>query len=308
MDYLILSAALVAALTGVYSLVGQFRQTVRTNSNRLFVDTSALIDGRIIEIAKSGFISDRLVIPRSVVGELQLLADKGDSDKRSKARQGLDVITQLQALDAVEVEIFADNPHAREGVDQRLIDLAKQHGGRICTIDFNLNKVAVVEGVAVCNVNELAKNLRMTYLPGDKVKLRLTDAGQGNKQAVGHLDDGTMVVVEQAAKYIGKAVEVEFTRSLQTDAGRMMFARVAVEQQVSNGRQAESTVRTAGRKTATSSKSAGKKPVRKQAAAPRPEAKPPTAKTQSSQGRQKSSRRVSKASASEDRLVKLANK
>lgn len=192
----------------------------------IFVDTSVLIDGRIVAVAQSGFISDTLLIPRSVIGELQFLADNADSEKRARARHGLDIVRELQALDTVNVEIFQDGSRAEEGVDERLLKLAKQHGGAVCTIDYNLNKVAQVEQIVVLNVNDLAMSLRMAHLPGEKVTLALTTKGNDNTQAVGHLDDGTMVVVEQAKSKIGSVVEVEVIRSLQTAAGKMMFARL----------------------------------------------------------------------------------
>ncbi len=193
----------------------------------IYVDTSVLMDGRILPIAEAGFVPGVLVIPRSVVGELQLLADGGDSDKRERARRGLDLINELQALTRVEVRILQDGSRANEGVDERLLTLAKKRGGCICTIDFNLNKVAQVEGIEVLNINELAQKLRMSYLPGDILRLVLTTQGSDSHQAVGHLADGTMVVVEHAKSHIGKEVEVEVTRNLQTAAGRMMFARLS---------------------------------------------------------------------------------
>lgn len=192
----------------------------------IFVDTSVLIDGRIIAVAQSGFITSTLYIPRSVVGELQFLADNGDTEKRSRARHGLDIVSELQELKTVHAEIFNDSTKAEEGVDNRLLKLAKEYKGMICTIDFNLNKVAQVEGIGVLNVNDLAMSLRMAYLPGEKMLLELTTKGNDSHQAVGHLTDGTMVVVEHAHGQIGKTVEIEFIRSLQTAAGRMMFARL----------------------------------------------------------------------------------
>jgi rRNA-processing protein FCF1 len=192
----------------------------------IFVDTSVLIDGRIISIAESGFITSTLFIPRSVVGELQFLADNADTEKRSRARHGLDIVKELQAMTNVKVEIFNDGTKAEEGVDNRLLKLAKEYNGAICTIDFNLNKVAQVENIVVLNVNDLAKTLRMAYLPGEKIKLELTQKGNDQHQAIGHLDDGTMVVVEHASSQIGKIVEIEFIRGLQTAAGKMMFARL----------------------------------------------------------------------------------
>jgi len=192
----------------------------------IFVDTSVLIDGRIIAVAESGFIMNKLYIPRSVVGELQYLADNADSEKRSRARHGLDNVATLQQMTSVDVDIFQDGNKAEEGVDERLLKLAKQHNGSVCTIDYNLNKVAQVEKIPVLNVNDLAMKLRMAYLPGEKMLLELTQKGQDSHQAVGHLADGTMVVVEHANGQIGRQVEIEFVRSLQTAAGKMMFARL----------------------------------------------------------------------------------
>lgn len=199
----------------------------KKQSRSVFIDTSVLIDGRIVPIVKSGFLSDTIVIPRSVVGELQFLADNADHDKRARARKGLDVVSELQNLPLVTVEILQDGSKAQEGVDERLLKLAKKYNGAVCTIDYNLNKVAVVEGVPVLNVNELAQTLRMAYLPGEKLLLELVQKGQDPHQGVGYLPDGTMVVVENASSRIGQSVEVEFIRSLQTAAGRMMFARLA---------------------------------------------------------------------------------
>jgi uncharacterized protein YacL len=192
----------------------------------IFVDTSVLIDGRIIAVAQSGFIGGTLSIPRSVIGELQFLADNADAEKRSRARYGLDVVAELQNMPGVKVEIFQDGSRAAEGVDERLLNLAKKYQGAICTIDYNLNKVAQVENITILNVNDLAMSLRMAYLPGEKMLLELTQKGQDAHQAVGHLSDGTMVVVEHASSQIGKTVEIEFIRSLQTAAGKMMFAKV----------------------------------------------------------------------------------
>lgn len=222
---IILLLALIAEVTYVATKVSG-RSIGKRAHRQMFIDTSVLIDGRITSIAKSGFLSDTLVIPRSVIGELQLLADNADGEKRTRARHGLDVVSELQAMDEVEVAIYPDGSRAEEGVDERLLKLAKQHGGTLCTIDYNLNKVAQVEGIQVVNVNDLSKGLRMAYLPGEKLKISLTTKGNDSSQAVGHLEDGTMVVVEQAKGKIGTAVEVEVIRSLQTAAGRMMFARL----------------------------------------------------------------------------------
>ena len=228
MELLIICALLVIAAETSYLVVAQTIKFKHSKKQHMpiFVDTSVLIDGRIISIAESGFITSTLFIPRSVVGELQFLADNADTEKRTRARHGLDIVKELQAMPNVKVEIFNDGTKAEEGVDNRLLKLAKEYNGAICTIDFNLNKVAQVESIPVLNVNDLAKTLRMAYLPGEKIKIELTQKGNDQHQGIGHLDDGTMVVVEHASSQIGKIVEIEFIRGLQTAAGKMMFARL----------------------------------------------------------------------------------
>ena len=226
MEIIILITLLVIASETTYLAARSFNRTGKANLAPVFVDTSVLIDGRIISVAESGFLTRPLYIPRSVVGELQFLADNGDTEKRTRARHGLDVISQLQAIPGIKTVIFPDGVKADEGVDNRLLKLAKEHKGSLCTIDYNLNKVAVVEGIEVLNVNELTKSLRMAYLPGEHIRIMITQKGNDSHQGVGHLEDGTMVVVENAGKYVGKDVEVEFIRSLQTAAVKMMFSKL----------------------------------------------------------------------------------
>lgn len=224
-EQLVIVAVLLVLLAEVTYIITKLPRQTSGKKRMIFVDTSVLIDGRIIAVAKSGFIGDMLVVPRSVIGELQFLADNADHDKRARARYGLDVVRDLQEMTEVDVMILQDGSKAEEGVDERLLKLAKKHNGAVCTIDYNLNKVAVVEGITVLNVNELAQSLRMAYLPGEKMILELVQKGQDSHQAVGYLADGTMVVVEHAFKQIGQSVEIEFIRSLQTAAGKMMFAK-----------------------------------------------------------------------------------
>ena len=230
----VLGVVLILLAEVTYLLVKLPRQT-SGKKRMMFVDTSVLIDGRIVPVIASGFVSDTIAIPRSVIGELQFLADNADPDKRSRARHGLDIVRELQQIEGVDVQIFQDGSKAEEGVDERLLKLAKKHNGAVCTIDYNLNKVAAVEGITVCNINELAKNLRMAYLPGEKILLELVQKGQDNHQGVGYLPDGTMVVVEHASAQVGQAVEVEFIRSLQTAAGKMMFAKKVETSSSKNG-------------------------------------------------------------------------
>lgn len=224
-DIVLLAVTLIILGEVSYLLAKLPKTSIKTKDRAILVDTSVLMDGRITNIAATGFIGGTLVVPRSVIGELQLLADQADADKRARARHGLDVVSTLQGMEGVEVEILQDGSKAAEGVDERLLSLAKQHSAVICTLDFNLNKVAVVEGIKVLNINELAQSLRMQHLPGEHMMIELTQKGQDSHQGVGYLSDGTMVVVEQSNKYIGQTVQVEVVRSLQTAAGKMMFAR-----------------------------------------------------------------------------------
>ncbi len=190
----------------------------------VILDTCALIDGRILAIAKAGFVPHQLVVPQFVVAELQHLADTGDSQKRERARFGLDVIREIQDMRRCVVTIAREQFEGIPQVDDKLIALAKQYGAMLYTTDYNLNKVAQIEGVTVLNVNELAQALRPPRLPGEQVELKITQIGQDKTQGVGYLDDGTMVVVEQASRLVGQRVRVEFSRILQTQAGKMMFA------------------------------------------------------------------------------------
>ena len=215
---------------------------ISKTKKQVLVDTSILIDGRFLAVARTGFINFDILIPRSVVGELQILADGGDDEKRVRARYGLDIISALQNEEKISVSILADGNSAAEGVDNRLISLAKKMNADILTADYNLNKVAKVEGIEVLNINELVQSVRADYLPGEKIMLEITQKGNEKKQGIGHLPDGTMVVVENGEGFIGTISEVEFIRSLQTAAGKMMFARPAgvkvskVDTQKSKGR------------------------------------------------------------------------
>ncbi|HBO64565.1 TPA: hypothetical protein DD425_01235 [Candidatus Saccharibacteria bacterium] len=286
MEFIIIAILLLIAVETSYLTITGSQKRPKAGLAPVFVDTSVLIDGRIISIAESGFITRPLLIPRSVVGELQFMADNADNEKRARARHGLDVINQLQALTTVSVVIFADGVRAEEGVDNRLLTLAKKHAGALCTIDYNLNKVAVVEGIQVLNVNELARTLRMAYLPGEKMTIHLAQKGNDQHQAVGHLADGTMVVVEQAYKYIGNDVEVEFIRSLQTAAGKMLFAKLVKKDSGANDKAS---------KRAAVKRPSGKKPQQ------RLKAQTP------SQGVQKRTSSRKQKRTPEDSLVDLAN-
>ena len=190
------------------------------------VDTSVLIDGRIADICLSGFIEGTLLIPRFVLKELQNIADSADIVRRAKGRRGLDILKSLQESNyPIDVSIIEDNPANSREVDEKLVVLAKQHNARILTTDFNLNKVAQIEGVTVLNINDLANALKPAVLPDEVMEVKLIKEGKEPTQAVGYLDDGTMVVVDNGRSYLGRNVQVLVTSVLQTSAGRMIFAR-----------------------------------------------------------------------------------
>ncbi len=191
----------------------------------LLLDTSAIIDARFVELVRLGFLPGSLRVPRFVLAELHTLADSADDTKRARGRRGLDLLETLPAND-VNVEIFeADFPEI-PAVDAKLVHLAAQLDGAVVTVDYNLTKVARVQGVEVRNVNELAAALRPTFLPGEALRVRIVREGKEADQGVGYLEDGTMVVVQQGRSRIGDEADTEVTSVLQTSAGRMIFARL----------------------------------------------------------------------------------
>jgi uncharacterized protein YacL len=189
------------------------------------LDTSVIIDGRIADLCDTGFIDGAMVIPQFVLKELQLVADSSDSMKRNRGRRGLDILQKIQKMSGVEVLISdVDFPDVKE-VDLKLIELARTLSGKIVTNDFNLNKVAQLRGVAVLNINELANALKPVVLPGEIMKVFILKEGKEYNQGVAYLDDGTMVVVDNARKMISKTIDIVVTSVLQTTAGKMIFGR-----------------------------------------------------------------------------------
>jgi len=209
----------LSALGGIFGGERQGKKTYK------ILDTSVIIDGRIADIAETGFLDGIIVTPQFVLRELQLVADSSDSLKRNRGRRGLDILQRLQKNTALNIQIVEDDfPSVRE-VDLKLIELAKLYEGKIITNDFNLNKVAQLQGVEVLNINELANSLKPIVLPGEIMKVFILKEGKEYNQGVAYLDDGTMVVVDNARKMIGKNVDVSVTSVLQTTAGKMIFGK-----------------------------------------------------------------------------------
>ena len=195
----------------------------------VLLDTSVIIDGRITDIARTGFIPGNLMIPRFVLNELQYIADSSDSLRRQRGRRGIEVISQLQKEATVPVRISDMDVEGMRGVDDKLVVLARQLRCPILTNDYNLNRIAELQGVTVLNVNELANAVKQVFLPGESIAITIIQEGREVGQGVGYLDDGTMVVVEDGRGYLDKDVNVTVTKVLQTAAGRMIFARLGKE-------------------------------------------------------------------------------
>ena len=195
----------------------------------MLLDTSVLIDGRIVDIAATGLLESQLVVPHFVLDELQAVADSADRLKRARGRRGLDMLSALRESRKTDVVLY-ESPRDEEGaVDQRLVQLARSLSARVLTNDYNLNKVAQLTGVDVININDLSSALRPVVVPGEKMRVTVVKPGEEPGQGVGYLEDGTMVVIEQARPHVNEEVEFTVTRSLQTSAGRMIFGRLSGE-------------------------------------------------------------------------------
>lgn len=225
MEILILIITILILAETTFLIVKKYKP-LRNGARKIYVDTSVLIDGRILNIARTGFIDGDLIILKSVLRELQLLADGKDTDKRNLARTGLTNVAELERVIEVNTEIFDDGGGAKK-VDDELLKYAKENKGVVLTLDFNLIKVAEAEKIPTLNINDLALAVRTEYLPGQKIKIKITEKGSNRGQGVGHLSNGTMVVVDKASTKIGKELTVEFVRFHETSAGKMIFAKIA---------------------------------------------------------------------------------
>ncbi len=217
--------------SGAYTLIksrseeGNDRESQRPGSVPKIVDSSAIIDGRIADVCRSGFLEGPLVIPQFILEEVQHIADSSDAMRRGRGRRGLDILNTIQKDLDIEVQICRPQMAASGDVDAKLLQLAREMDGKILTNDYNLNKVAVLQGVQVLNINDLANALKPMVIPGEELTITLIKEGKEQGQGVGYLDDGTMVVVDDGSPYIGEKISVSVTSVLQTSAGRMIFAR-----------------------------------------------------------------------------------
>lgn len=216
---------LAAQAVGFLRPTGPTRGSSSVGDPRIVVDTSAIIDGRIAEIVESGFIYGTLVIPRFVLDELQHIADSSDALRRNRGRRGLEILNRMQKEPGTPVEIVEDDVPDIAEVDAKLVALALARSRVILTNDFNLNRVAELQGVRVMNINSLANAVKPAVLPGEELRVRVIQEGKEAGQGVGFLDDGTMIVVEGGARHIDRELDVSVTRVLQTVAGRMIFAQ-----------------------------------------------------------------------------------
>jgi len=197
--------------------------STKLRGREVVLDTSAIIDGRVLEVAHTGFLLDsRLLVPKFVLEELQRIADSEDDLKRARGRRGLEILNQLGKEKEIKVKVIEEEVNGND-VDAKIVRLAKERGARLMTVDFNLNKVAQIQGVEVLNINELHDALRPVVLPGEILEVKIIQEGKDRTQGVGYLEDGTMVVVENGRRFLGKEIEIVVTRMFQTAAGKMIF-------------------------------------------------------------------------------------
>jgi uncharacterized protein YacL len=219
-------------LLNLAALGGLFSGERQPKKNYKILDTSVIIDGRIADVCDTGFIDGILIVPQFVLRELQLIADSSDSMKRNRGRRGLDILQRMQKMATVHVQIVEEDFVQVREVDMKLIELAKLYEGKIVTNDFNLNKVAQLQGLPVLNINELANALKPVVLPGEIMRVFILKEGKEYNQGVAYLDDGTMVVVDNAKKMISKTIDIAVTSVLQTTAGKMIFGKYDDRQRV----------------------------------------------------------------------------
>jgi uncharacterized protein YacL len=225
MDLIIFLIVFIYALVVTFFYARKTKPNIIRNEEKVVVDTSVLIDGRIEEIARTGFVSGTLIVPKPVLDELQGISDSKNHVRRQKGRRGIEILKRLQKNPLFEVKITEDRFPETEEVDDKLVKFANEEQAKIMTVDYNLNRVAEIQGVHTLNVNELANATKPAVIPGEKVEVKIVQRGKEKGQGVGYLEDGTMIVVEEGLKFKGRKVKAEVSRILQTDAGLMIFAK-----------------------------------------------------------------------------------
>ena len=212
----------------------------RQYSDMMLLDTSVIIDGRIADVAETGFLWAILAVPRFILNELQYIADSAEVLRRNRGRRGLEILDRLQQIDEVDIVFLDQDPAEAQQVDEKLVYLGREMSAAIVTNDYNLNRVAKLQGVRVLNINELANAVKSVVLPGEEMMIHVIQEGKEMNQGVGYLDDGTMVVVEQGRRHMGARISVRVTKVLQTNAGRLIFA---VPEEVQERRRAYESAR-----------------------------------------------------------------
>lgn len=227
MNYTILFLTIVVfiSLIIVIQAIIYKEKLAKVKLSKKIIDTSVIIDGRICDIVKTGFLEGILIVPKFVLQEIQLIADSSDNMKRSKGRRGLEILNDLRKVSGITVEILDKDYKGTNKVDEKLVIIAKEIGAKIITNDYNLNKIAEIQGIDVLNINDLSNAIKPTLLPGEKINIKIVKEGKEKDQGIAYLNDGTMIVVDGARKMINKKIEITITNVLQTDAGKMIFAK-----------------------------------------------------------------------------------
>ncbi len=225
MGLIALAGMLMATLLIILDFIVSRKKSAKFMISPKILDTSVIIDGRVKDICRTGFLEGTLIVPKFVLHELQLISDSQDNIKRAKGRRGLDLLNDLKKAEFVNVRIVDNDYPELRGVDQKLVRLAAELGAKIITNDFNLNKTAEIQGVHVLNINDLTNTVKASFMPGERINVRIMKEGKEKEQGIAYMPDGTMIVVDGARKLLNRKIDVIVTNVLQTDAGRMIFAK-----------------------------------------------------------------------------------
>ena len=219
-----ITAGILLLIIVIQAIINK-RKLGKAELSKKLLDTSVIIDGRITDICRSGFMEGLVLVPKFVLHELQFIADSSDHMKRSKGRRGLDILNGLNKIEGVTVQIIDNDFKGSRKVDEKLVAVAKEMNAKIITNDYNLNKIAEIQGIKVLNINDLSNAIKPTFLPGERINVKIMKEGKEKEQGIAYLGDGTMIVVDNARKMLNRKIDVTVTNVLQTDAGRMIFAK-----------------------------------------------------------------------------------